>query len=225
MWGQDGTHLGRVRDGGTAIESQVIRDRGSLSIIGLHTGRSADHRDVVELIEATALTRDSYPLVYGRDNGSIYHHPDVLAHLAEHQVIVLRSLPRTPQHNGATECSIGELKATAQLGKGCRLDMAAAETRMEAAAARLNNNRMRASKEFKTSRELDEKLARPEASRRALFYQLCRSRMQAALVGQKSVRAGRMAEREAIFRTLEEFGFIKRTQGGNRYVSKSEIIL
>lgn len=225
MWGQDGTHLGRDRDGGTAIESQVIRDRGSLTIIGLHTGESADHKNVVELIEATALTRECYPLVYGRDNGSIYHHPDVLAHLAEHQVIVLRSLPRTLQHNGATECSIGELKATAQLGKGCRLDVSAAQTKMVTAAARLNKNRMRASKEFKTSSELDEKLARPEAGQRMLFYQVCRARMQAALLGQKSVRAGRMAEREEVFRTLEEFGFIKRTQGGNRYVSKSEIIL
>ncbi len=225
MWGQDGTHLGRAPDGGVAIESQVIRDRGSLSIIGLHTGESANHRDVLELLEATALKRESYPLVYGRDNGSLYQHPAVLAHLAEHHVIVLRSLPRTPEHNGATECTMKELKGATQLGKGCRLEVGAAQTRMVDAALLLNKNRMRGSKGFKTADEMDEKLARPEIGQRALFYKLCRARMQAALLGQKSVRAGRMAEREEVFRTLEEFGFIKRTRGGNRYVSKSEIFL
>jgi transposase InsO family protein len=225
MWGQDGTHLGRVPQGSVAIESQVIRDRGSLAIIGLHTGESADHEDVVELLAATALQRESYPLVYGRDNGSIYQHPAVLAHLAEHHVIVLRSLPRTPEHNGATECTMKELKGVTQLGKGCRLEVCAAQKKMLDAVRLLNKNRMRDSKGFKTADEMDEKLARPETSQRDLFYKICRARMQAALLGQKSVRAGRMAEREEVFRTLEEFGFIKRTRGGNRYVSKSEIIL
>lgn len=225
IWGQDGTHVGRVSGGDTAIESQVIRDRGSLAIIGLHTGESADHKNVVDLLEATALKRASYPLVYGRDNGSLYHHPDVLAHLAEHHVIVLRSLPRTPEHNGATECTMKELKGATGLGKGCRLEIGLAQTKLADAATTLNKNRMRGSKGFKTSDEMDEKLARPNPSQRDLFYKVCRARMQAALLGQKSVRAGRMAEREEIFRTLEEFGFIKRTRGGNRYVSKSEIIL
>ena len=231
IWGQDGAHVGRVldeeaRDGqDDGIESQVLRDRGSLSVIGLRTGEAADHGDVIELLEQTAQQRLNYPLVYCRDNGSIYNHEEVLQHLADRQVIVLRSLPRTPEHNGATECSIGELKDVAELGKGCRLSVDEAKLKMEAAAKTLNKNRMRASKGLKTSDELDEKLARPEISKRDSFYQLCKARMNAALVSQKTVRAGRLAEREEVFRTLEEFGFIKRTRGGLPYVSKSEIIL
>jgi transposase InsO family protein len=181
--------------------------------------------DIVALLKTTALSRDGYPLVYSRDNGSPYHHPEVRALLAEEQVIVRRSLPRTPQHNGATERSIGELKQVSELGKGCKLEVTDARARMEHAAATLNKNRMRTSKDLKTATELDEKLARPETTQRDQFYKVCSRRMAAALVGQKSVRAGRLAEREEVFRTLEEFGFIKRTRGGNRYVSKSEIIL
>lgn len=225
IWGQDGTHLGRHPEGRAAIESQVVRDRGSLAIIGLTTGTTADHHDVLKLLEATAGVRFRYPLVYSRDNGSIYQHPSVLAHLEAEQVIVLRSLPRTPEHNGATECSVREVKAVAGLGKGCRTLARHAELKMGAAATRLNKNRMRATKGFKTSDEMDETLPRPESGERARFYKLCRARMKVALGSHKSVRAGRLAEREEVFRTLEEFGFIKRTRGGERYVSKSEIIL
>ena len=57
------------------------------------------------------------------------------------------------------------------------------------------------------------------------FYQKCRSRMQLAVAGAKTIRAGRMAEREAIFETLEEYGLIERTRGGMPYAPKSEIIL
>jgi hypothetical protein len=231
IWGQDGTHVGRVLDGSDeedekgAIESQVLRDRGSLSVIGLHTGGPANHQDVIELLKCTARKRLTYPLVLCRDNGSPYHHDEVMKLLADEQVIVLRSLPRTPEHNGATECSIGELKDVAELGKGCRLEVHQAKEKMDAAAMTLNKNRIRASKGLKTSVELDEKLARPEIGKRDSFYKLCKARMNAALVSQKSVRAGRLAEREEVFRTLEEFGFIKRTRGGNPYVSKSEIVL
>ena len=49
--------------------------------------------------------------------------------------------------------------------------------------------------------------------------------MQLAVAGAKTIRAGRMAEREAIFETLEEYGLIERTRGGMPYAPKSEIIL
>jgi transposase InsO family protein len=225
IWGQDGTHVGRGVDEDQAIESQVVRDRGSLTIIGLHTDEAANHEDVIKLLESTASERSGYPLVFSRDNGSIYQHEAVLTHLEKQQVIVLRSLPRTPEHNGATELSIRELKAVAGVGKGCRFEIQHAKNKMAAAAEVLNTNRIRFSKGLKTAVELDEKLPRPEIGQRAQFYKLCRDRMKAALVGQKNVRAGRLAEREEVFRTLEEFGFIKRTRGGNPYVSKSEIFL
>jgi len=49
--------------------------------------------------------------------------------------------------------------------------------------------------------------------------------MKLAVVNGKSVRAGRLAEREAIFQTLDEYKLIKRTRGGKSYAAKSEIFL
>ena len=224
IWGQDGTHVGRYD--GESIESQVMRDRGSLSIIGVQTGAVANHEDVLILFESVAQARSGYPLVWSRDNGSMYSHEAVRAHMAEHEVVELRSLPRTPEHNGAAENTNREIKDVAELGKGCRLVTAElAHMKMSKAQVLLNNNRVRRSKGLKTAAELDERLPSVAAVDRGAFYQKCQSRMKQAVATGKTVRAGRQAEREAIFRTLEEYELIKRTRGGKPYAPKSEIFL
>jgi transposase InsO family protein len=224
IWGQDGTHVGRCD--GEVVESQVMRDRGSLSIIGVQTGVVADHEEVLVLFESVAQARSGYPLVWSRDNGSMYVHERVRAYMETHQVIELRSLPRTPQHNGASENANREIKDVAELGKGCQLSTADfARVRMTKAQVLLNNHRVRRSKGLKTAIELDERLPSGSIIDRNDFYQRCRSRMKQAVADAKSVRAGRLAEREVIFQTLEEYGLIKRTKGGKPYAPKSEIIL
>lgn len=95
---------------------------------------------------------------------------------------------------------------------------------MEKARVLLNKNHVRRSKGLKTADELDERLPSVAGVDRTAFYQKCRSRMQLAVASAKTIRAGRMAEREAIFETLEEYGLIKRTRGGMPYAPKSEII-
>ena len=224
IWGQDGTHVGRCD--GEGIESQVMRDRGSLSIIGVQTGTVADHEEVLVLFKSVAEARHGYPLVWSRDNGSMYAHEDVRAHMEKHQVIELRSLPRTPQHNGAAENTNREIKDVAELGQGCRLQTPEfAQVQMQKARVLLNNNRVRRSKGLKTSNELDEGLPSVVGIDRTGFYQECQRRMRQAVAGAKTIRAGRLAERETIFRMLEEHGLIKRTRGGKPYAPKSEIFL
>jgi transposase InsO family protein len=223
IWGQDGTHVGR--DEKTSVESQVLRDRGSLSVIGIQTGESASHEDVLVLLELVAKARSGYPLVWSRDNGSMYAHEEVTRHMEAQQVIELRSLPRTPQHNGATEITMRELKDTAELGKGCSVTPANAHAKLTKAKEALNKNRVRSSKGLKTSDELDEKLPSAGDVDRTKFYQKCQERMKQAVASKKTIRAGRLAEREAIFQTLEEYGLIKRTRGGKPYAPKPEIFL
>jgi transposase InsO family protein len=224
IWGQDGTHVGRCE--GASVESQVMRDRGSLSIIGVQTGEVADHEEIVALFESVAVSRAEYPLVWSRDNGSMYAHESVRLHMETHEVIELRSLPRTPEHNGAAENTNREIKDVAGLGKGSVLaSPEAAHAKMVKAQVLLNKNRVRRSKGLMTADELDERLPSVAGVDRTAFYQKCRSRMRHAVAGAKTIRAGRMAEREAIFQTLEEYGLIKRTRGGKPYAPKSEIIL
>jgi len=77
----------------------------------------------------------------------------------------------------------------------------------------LNKNRVRRSKGLKTGHEPNDLLPEmPEPH-------------AAPVADAKTIRAGRMAEREAIFQTLEEYGLIERTRGGMPYAPKSEIIL
>lgn len=224
IWVQDGTHVGRC--GGEVLESQVMRDRGSLSIIGVQTGPVADHKEVLDMFKSVAGTRHGYPLVWSRDNGSMYAHEAVKAHMEVNEVIELRSLPRTPQHNGAAENTNREIKDVAELGLGCVLQNShIAHVKMQKARVLLNKNRVRRSKGLKTSDELDERLPSVVGIDRTSFYQECQRRMRHSVAAAKTIRAGRLAEREAIFRMLEEHGLIKRTRGGKPYAPKPENFL
>ncbi len=222
IWGQDGSHIGRTKE--HALESQVIRDRGSLAFVGVESGPTADHLDVLKLFKATVRRRGGRPLVYSRDNGSMYAHKDVESYMAKQQIIVLRSLPRVSQHNGATERSIRELKDATGLGKGEWIEHPAdAYAAMTQAAVTLNEFRIRPSKGFKTANELDDTLPVGYNCGRDHFYKQCRQSMAKAVQGVQGKRAARFAEREAIFSTLEKFGLIKRSRGGKPYVQKQEV--
>lgn len=217
IWGQDGTHIGRKQD--DAVETQVLVDFGSSALVAVPTGPTADHRAVLEQLRKTADTRGGLPLVYARDNGSMYAHADVERYLAEKKVIVLRNLPRTPQHNAVTERKNRELKEAAGLGKGVLIDdMIKAAATIELAASRLNSNRVRPSKGFKTASEMDDMLPVGANCGRDLFYEECRRTMKEAVLGSKTKRQARLAEREAVWVTLEKFGLIKRSRGGESRV-------
>jgi transposase InsO family protein len=197
IWAIDGTHLGR--EGGRAIEAQVIKDRGSLAYRSIRMGSASDAPGVIRTLEAGGEP----PLVISSDNGSIYCDQRTQAWMKENKVVHLLSLPRTPQHNGAAEIGIQEVKVLAS-GPATLID----------AARLLNEGRHRASRDYKTSAVLDAEL--PVAYHkvdRAVFYEKCMERLSEARVRPMNWRDRRMSEREVIYATLEEYGLIKRTGG------------
>lgn len=198
IWTIDGTYLERRAVG--AIEAQVVKDRGSLACRVIRIGRAASSRDVIEALDA----RKALPLVLASDNGASYCSEETAKWLEERKVVHLRSLPRTPQHNGAAEIGIQEMKRIADGPEA-----------LKSAACLLNNNRRRASKAYKTSAVLDAEL--PVAYHRvdrAVFYEKCMARLSEVRKRPTTWRERRMGEREVIYATLEEYGLIRRTGGG-----------
>ncbi len=224
LWVQDGAQIGRRSDG-TAIESQIVKDRGSLITVGLTTGKPAQGRDVVGLLSRLKAAR-GLPLVLGSDNGSAYVCEETQAYLKNEKVIHLPSLPRTPQHNGSAEVGIGEIKRCAQLKAAWITTAAAAHAKAVNAALVLNNNRLRQSKGFKTGAQLDETLVVSyHQVERGQFYEECSRRIEEAQLGISSWREKRMAKRDAIFETMERYGLVRRHGGGSQAPAKAEIIL
>ena len=197
--------------------NQVIKDRGSLAYRAILSGEPAKAEDITNLLEAMPML----PLVIGSDNDRIYCGERTRKWLEDRQVIHLRSLPRTPQHNGAMEIAMRELKDVA--GESAYISSES----LVAAAKQLNISKLRGSKGYKTSTVLDAEL--PVAySRvtRAEFYQKCRERLSRIDSGPMEWREKRMAEREIIYATLEEYGLIKRTGGDGSVISeKAKIFL
>lgn len=207
---QDGAHLGR--SGKEPVDAQIIKDRASLKIVTASVGPpTEDHvlADLTQLKKSRAL-----PLVWSTDNGSNYCTEAVTKYLEENNVIHLRSLPRTPQHNGAVERAVRELKAVSALGKGVAVDEVSAKVALERAAHTLNSCRYR-NIHGATADALDENLpAAYNLVNRNVFYAECRKAMCEARIGAVSWRSARMAERKAIYETLNKYGLIEITTGG-----------
>lgn len=222
LWVQDSAQMARDFDGGK-VESQVIKDRGPLVTVGLTTGGPTRGTDVIALLEALKCTR-GLPLVLGSDNGSPFICEEVEAYLKRHQVIHLKSLPRTPQHNGSAEVGIGELKRCARMGPDVIAGTEQTHARTLRAAIILNKNRIRASKGFKTGAELDDKMVVScQKVERAQFYSECSRCIEQVRQSGAAYRAVRMAERDVIFSTMEHYGLIKRYRGGSQATTKAEI--
>ncbi|MCB9915606.1 MAG: transposase family protein [Planctomycetes bacterium] len=155
------------------------------------------------------------PLVLQTDNGSAYVSELVAAWCARHGVLQLLSLPHTPQHNGAAEHGMRELKEESLLGKGVRvLDIEAARARLLAARDKLDGHRLRRTRGWKTAVEADRD--HPPWSTlitRLDFLQNVACRMPRALLDSLGGRARRRAVRAAILDALEDLSVIKRTRG------------
>lgn len=220
VWVQDGLHAGRTPEG-KAVEAQVVKDRGSLRTVALEVGPAASGDDVIRLWEKARQER-GLPLVLASDNAASYCSEAAEAYLKSQKVIHLKSLPRTPQHNGAAESRVRELKDQSGLGKGVVLeDVHEPLNRLAACAARLDAHRLRASKGYKTAIELDAVLPRGYNAGRERFYKEARRRMQEAVLGAETWRAARLAEREAVYAALESFGLVRRERGGQPYPVRS----
>ena len=140
---------------------------------------------------------------------------EVRSYLQRHKVVHLRSLPRTPQHNGAGERGIRELKEQLTLGVGPRPpNISMLENQLTQAADLLNKNRRRQSLAFLTAAEFDEKNEARYNKVRENFYRDCSMRIEHAVLEATTARARKMATREAIYASLEKMGWIKQWRGG-----------
>jgi transposase InsO family protein len=211
VWALDGSHVGRSED--EALEAQVVKDRGTLTVIPAQVGPAADGDKIVQMLKGLKEKR-GLPLVLSTDNGPNYICEKVEAYLREEKVVHMLSLPRTPQHNGSGEVAIRELKEVSQAGKGVQWPEEEACAALKMAACTLNEKRARGTKGYKTSSCLDEEV--PVAYlkvERAVFYERCVQRQTKARAEALTWREGRMKDREAIWETLEEFELVVRTRG------------
>ena len=211
VWTIDGTQSKDEWD--ERLFSQAVKDRGSLSYRAVESGVPSTAGDVVGILSA----QEGLPLVLGSDNDKIYCGTETSAWLAANKIVHLRSLPRTPQHNGAMEVAIRFLKEAAKLNGGT----------LQETAKQMNAYRLHGSKGYKTSTVLDAELpvAYHKVSR-DVFYEKCMTRLSRVREAPMEWRVRRLVEREVIYATLEEYELIKRTGGEDSlYRSKAKIFL
>lgn len=224
IWTEDGAHVGnRV---GKRIETQVLKDRGSLKTIAIQTGSAATAEQILTIFKTLKEECGSLPLVISTDNGSMYCNKAVEEYLKDEKVIHLKNLPRTPQHNASAEIAVRELKEEAMLDQNMVVnDVGIRHEELVEAVIRMNN-RIRSSKKFKSANKLDDKMV--DATTlidRDLFYSECLIGIKIACALKINERDRRMLERGVIYSALEKYGAIKRTGGGWSYSEKQEIFL
>lgn len=207
---QDSTHVGNAR--GRKAWAEVAKDAATCEAWAFGDGKPITGDAMLSHLEALE-TQDRLPLVLATDNGPAYKEHRVEAWLAQHQIVHLLSRPHTPQDNGRAERGIGEGKRLAGLGKGVLLENKAFGAQiLDQALQRLNQRWPRRTKGGLTAAQLKQTLPHWQASTsRSSFYKATCSAIQAIKATGK--RAHRKETREAIFRTLEQFGLILRTRG------------
>ena len=220
VWAIDATHLGRnlLR---MAVEAEVIRELASTRTIGISIGLPATAEEVIALLERTARERGTLPLVLICDNGPAYRSERVREWCKQHKIILLYSLPRTPQHNGACEHGMRELKGEAMLGKGVLvLDTEEVRARLEESVGRIDGCRLRTTRDWKTAVEADE-CNTPWSALvdRERVYAEITCAVERALIHSTGERARRRAKREAILDTLQQLNLITRTRGGRPWTA------
>jgi len=221
VWSMDATHLGRdllYRE----VQAEVVREVASTRSIGISAGPAASAREVIQLLERTMRERGGAPLVLMTDNGGAYIAHKLRKWCKHHRVLLLYSLPRTPQHNAASEHGMRELKEDAALGKGTLvLDMGTACAALMRSRDRIDGNRLRRTRDWKTAVEADR--GNPHwttlVSRDELWMKATCA-IQLAVLHSKDGRERRRAVRAAILDSLAHFSVITRTRGGRPWTAQ-----
>lgn len=195
IWTMDGA----ITKDGPKAENQVIKDRGSRHWVGLKTcPKASSAQDVIETLNYS-IEQNGYPLVLSTDNGAAYTSKEVCAHLRKLKIIHLKSLPRTPQHNGAVEVGIKELREI-MAHKEVKLKDA-----MKVANARprkYGNKWMDSQSVFKNGVMLYNK------TERELFYKTCTKQLSALANQPLNLKKKRLKERELVFAELAKRGLV-----------------
>jgi len=195
IWSMDGA----ITKDDAKTENQVIKDRGSKCWVGLKSSPKASKAiDVIEAIDES-IKLNGYPLVLTTDNGAAYTNKVVSRHLRKLKIIHMKSLPRTPQHNGAVEVGIRELREI-MMSKEINLKDA-----MKVANARLRkygNKWMTSQSVFENGEMLYNKIDRE------LFYNTCTKQLSALAKQPFNLKEKRMKERELVFKELSKRGLV-----------------
>jgi transposase InsO family protein len=195
IWSMDGA----ITKDESKVENQVIKDRGSKCWVGLRSSQKASKAvDVIEALDES-IKQNGYPLVLSTDNGAAYTNKEVCRHLRKLKIIHLKSLPRTPQHNGAVEVGIRELREI-MLSKEINLKDA-----MIVSNARLRkygNKWMSSQSIFENGDVLYNK------RERELFYKKCTKQLSALAKQPLNLKEKRMKERELVLNELQKRGLV-----------------
>ena len=220
VWSMDATHLGRSA-WGASVQGEVIREVASTRTIGLSVGLQATGAQVVQLLEVTALERGGAPLVLLTDNGGGYVSEEVAAWCKRNGVLHVRSLPHTPQHNGASEHGMRGLKLNSGLDiGGAVVGIGDARAKLQSARNRIDNNRLRRTRGWRTAVECDCAMRHwSTLVDREEVLQKAACAIARGLLNCKGKRARRRATREAILGTLQHFSLIQRTRGGRPWTA------
>lgn len=195
MWSIDGAFMQR----GKRNKHQVIKDRGTKKLIARRS-YSSKSADVVGFLEDIRL-KDGLPLVLSSDNGSAYKCKSLCSYLKRWQVVHLRSLPRTPQHNGAEERSIRELKEVAAIEKS------GPETAVEI----VNGRPRKYGLIWSSTEDIYENWnVQYNESDRAEFFNACTEKLNLLCSNNLTARQLRLNEREVILDELKVRGYINR---------------
>jgi hypothetical protein len=217
LWAEDGAQFGRIA--GEPFLAEVLRDVATMKTLAVTTGPAPTGDDITALLHCMKSDRGTLPLVLGVDNGGAQKSDDVARYCEKEMVVVLRNHPRTPQHNAFVERAIRELREESGLAADTELrDEAEGTDRLQAAWRRIDNRHKRPRHGYRTASEVDATTPGwyPLVDR-ARFYAAARKAIEEAVSACSRPRARRLAEREAIFRTLEDFGLITRTRGGQPF--------
>jgi hypothetical protein len=213
VWSLDGTHLGRDVRGGKVI-AELVRDVTSTKTLGVAIGPPPTSGEVVLLLTRIALVGGVLPLVLASDNGG-ENRGELEEWCAANQVLHLKNLPRTPQHNPWVEHGNGELKAQTGLGKGARIN-SVSETAAAVLEAleHLDGVVLRPTRGERTAREVYAALPAAETLvDRAELFDAAHCAIAEAVEGCRTARERRLAERKALLATLERYELITQTRG------------
>ncbi|MEK7474698.1 MAG: hypothetical protein AAB152_03595 [Candidatus Coatesbacteria bacterium] len=203
---QDGFQAAGTKSSPTYAE--VLRDAATMQYLGGTVGGATTDEDVVAGLEALGAT-SGHPLVLGTDNGP-YASPTVQAYLNKHGIIWFPSRPYTPQDNGAQERAIREIRNEA----GALEELTPSQIAEELCrtTARLNQHRRRLSRGGLSADALTASLPLCDPDLRPRFHAAA-SNAIARAVAEAAPGQNRVAWREAVLQTLEEFGLARRTGG------------
>jgi transposase InsO family protein len=204
IWTQDATYLDKKS---SRKYAEIIKDRCTQEVIEARGTISLSNKATLKLLE-----KENLPLVYMSDNGSAYVSEEVSRYLAKRRVIHLKSLPRTPQHNGAAEVLVREVK---RLYRDCENERMSDQERLDLSKEILNKRRLWASLNYRTVESFvnECKKINVEEIREELYEQY---RLGVLSINEKvtSRKKRRVLERELVFNLLEKYNLIRWRKGG-----------